>query len=181
LGLDSDQISERLSGDLKKYGRFTYFFGIIIALASSCLDQVSYFIIRSVGTQVPSSIFPFAVGLFVTIIMSVYCPLNYLLQESNEGKDSWDALGVALCGTTVGWLAVELIVIGLRMSKSALASYAEQCGVIVPFIFDAIALQRPFLKTDWVAVSLIVILEAAMAARSIRRKGDELKEVEHHD
>jgi hypothetical protein len=34
------------------------------------------------------------------------------------------------------------MVIGLRISKSALASYAEAFGVIVPFTFDAIYFGR---------------------------------------
>ena len=48
LGLDVAAITERLNEDEKEYA--FYYFGIIIALASSALDTVTYFIIRSVGT-----------------------------------------------------------------------------------------------------------------------------------
>lgn len=64
--------------------------------------------------------------------------------------------------------------LGLLMSKSALASYAEQVGVVVPFVFDALELGRPFLKTDWIAVIIIIILEIVMAMRSLRKKGEEI-------
>ena len=93
---------------------------------------------------------------------------------SGVQKDPMNALVLAAIGCVLGWLALEVMVIGLRMSKSALASYAEQVGVVVPFCFDAIALGRPFLKTDWIAVCLIMTLEVVMAMRSHRKKGEEI-------
>ena len=77
--------------------------------------------------------------------------LTALFSDSVEypfETESWRALLFAGIGSIIGWLALESMIIGLRMSKSALASYAEQIGVIVPFCFDALALGRTFLKTD---------------------------------
>jgi drug/metabolite transporter (DMT)-like permease len=116
-------------------------------------------------------------------MLSIYMIASYLFSpantESSELSDPPQALLLAFIGCVIGWLALEVMVIGLRMSKSALASYGEQVGVVVPFLFDAIALCRPFLKTDWIAVCLILTLEIIMAMQSLRKKGEEIgKEVE---
>lgn len=78
LGLDTDLVDKRLEVDQKKYGNFTYYFGIILALGSSALDGLTYFIIRSIGQDLPSSIIPFGSGLFTTTIFSIYMILNAL-------------------------------------------------------------------------------------------------------
>ena len=89
LGLDVSNITTRLASDEKEYSY--YYFGIIIALASSALDTVTYFIIRSVGTQIPKAIFPFISGLFSTTCMMIYCfvyePLDwwYFFTPAEDG------------------------------------------------------------------------------------------------
>ena len=78
------------------------------------------------------------------------------------------ALLYAFLGCILGWIATELLTIGVKISKSALAAYAEQVGVVVPFCFDSLILGRLFLKTDLIAVVLIVTLQVVMAFHSLR-------------
>ena len=115
---------------------------------------------------------PFSSGLFISTVMSVYIAISSILGEKKESP--WDSIGFAICGSIMGWIAMELFVIGLRMSKSALASYADSCGILVPFMFDAIALKRPILKTDWIAITLIISLQITMATRALRKKQEEI-------
>ena len=133
-----------------------YYFGIVIALTSSAIDVFTYFIIRKIGTRVPSSLFPFVSGSTIAIVLAVYMsffePAIYMTPLQKE------AITLAFIGTFFGWIALEMMIIGLRMSKSALASYGEQCGVTVTFTFDAVYFGREFLKTDWIAISLILSL-----------------------
>lgn len=137
--------------------------------------------------------YPFASGLFTLTTMCIYFLLTGFISLVNpqdnvgavatsSGEDPLQptanppfAILLAFIGCTIGWMAVEFMALGLLMSKSALASYAEQAGVIVPFCFDALALGRPFLKTDWLAVFIILILEVIMAMRSIRKRGEAMK------
>jgi hypothetical protein len=51
------------------------------------------------------------------------------------------------------------MVIGLRISKSALASYAEQVGIVVPYTFDIFYFKRQFLLTDAIGLLLILTLQ----------------------
>ena len=67
------------------------------------------------------------------------------------------------------------MIIGLRMSKSALASYAEQVGIVVPFTFDVFVLNREFLKTDAIGLGLIVFLQAYQAYKSTVNAKEEIK------
>ena len=46
MGIDQDEIAQRLESDLKEQGAYTYYFGIVIALVSAFLDTVGYFLIR---------------------------------------------------------------------------------------------------------------------------------------
>lgn len=149
------------------------------------MDGLTYFIIRTIGQDLPSSIIPFGSGLFTTTMLSIYMIVSNLFfpsnPESTEEVDPPIALLLAFIGCVIGWLALEFMVIGLRMSKSALASYGEQVGVVVPFLFDYIAFCRPFLKTDWIAVCLILTLEIIMATQSLRKKGEEIGKEEESD
>lgn len=55
-------------------------------------------------------------------------------------------------------MALEFMVIGLGISKSALASYGEMAGITVPFTFDIFVLQREFLTSDGLGLTLIIVL-----------------------
>lgn len=79
LGLDSEGIEARLATEQRKYGAFTYYFGIIIALCSSVLDCFGYFIIRTIGSELPTSMYPFGSGLFTGTLMSIYYLFNNLV------------------------------------------------------------------------------------------------------
>lgn len=88
-----------------------------------------------------------------------------------------EAITLAFIGTFFGWVALETMIIGLRMSKSALASYGEQCGVTVTFTFDALYFGREFLKTDWIAITLILSLQMFQAWKSAQKAGDDISTV----
>lgn len=115
---------------------------------------------------------PFSSGLFISTVMGVYLCISSMLGYKKESP--WDSIVFAICGSVMGWIAMELFVIGLRMSKSALASYADSCGILIPFMFDAIALKRPILKTDWIALTLIISLQVMMATRALRKKKEDV-------
>lgn len=42
-----------------------------------------------------------------------------------EDNDYKQAIGYAILGATSGWMAIETMIFGIRISKSAIASYAE--------------------------------------------------------
>lgn len=65
-----------------------------------------------------------------------------------------------------GWLGLELIVIGVNISKSAVASYGEMVGIVVPFLFDMAVLNRTFVTTDLIGLLLIVLLQLLRAFNS---------------
>jgi hypothetical protein len=50
------------------------------------------------------------------------------------------------------------MVIGLNISKSALASYGEMMGITVPFIIDGFVFGRTFVSTDFIGLALIIVL-----------------------
>uniref|UniRef100_A0A7S3FUH1 Uncharacterized protein n=1 Tax=Strombidium rassoulzadegani TaxID=1082188 RepID=A0A7S3FUH1_9SPIT len=194
LDLDAEEINKRLGQDLQKYN--FYFLGITLALTSSALDVVTYYIIRKVGMKIPSQIIPFISGTFTSTAIIIFClftqPFDFgyfvrdiceasypeLSQEqlgelTMERERYKEAVMLACVGCVGGWIAIECMIMGLRISKSALASYAEQVGIVVPFTFDTFILQRDFLKTDGVGLSLIVILQGYQAYRStIQSKGE---------
>ena len=72
------EIQSRLTAETKV--NIYYYLGITIALASSALDVVTYFIIRKVGLTIPKSIFPFISGIVATTLLMVYCALYEPLQ-----------------------------------------------------------------------------------------------------
>jgi len=49
--------------------------------------------------------------------------------------------------------------IGLRISKSAIASYGEMVGITVPFLFDGLFLGRKFLAIDALGLTFIITLQ----------------------
>jgi len=55
------------------------------------------------------------------------------------------------------------------MTKSALASYAEESGIVVPLIIDFTLLGRQFLTTDGIGIILLVTLQSYMAYKSTKR------------
>ena len=57
------------------------------------------------------------------------------------------------------------MIIGIRISKSAIASYGEMAGVTIPFMFDAFVLGRQFLTIDAIGVALIIIVQTYMAVQ----------------
>jgi hypothetical protein len=65
-----------------------------------------------------------------------------------------------IAGSVVGWMAIEFMILGARMSKSAIASYAEQTGLVPPFLFDYLVLDRKFLVTDGIGITLLVSLQS---------------------
>ena len=73
MGVDSTAIQSRLTDETKASA--LYYFGIIIALSSSALDVVTYFIIRKVGNTIPKAIFPFISGIVATTLIMIYCAI----------------------------------------------------------------------------------------------------------
>jgi len=72
-------------------------------------------------------------------------------------------------------MALEFMVIGLGISKSALASYGEMAGITVPFTFDILVLNREFLATDGLGLTFIVVLQCFNAYKSIKKAEEEAK------
>lgn len=143
-----------------------YYLGIVIALCSAALDTVLYFIIRKIGNQIPKSLYPFLCGIYTTFIMLVftefYDPLDWFFffkaDYSDEDLKYRTALLLSLIGCVISWFALEFMVIGLRISKSALASYGEMVGITVPFIYDGLFMGRSFLSIDALGLTLIIAL-----------------------
>ena len=73
MGIDATAIQSRLSDDTKDH--IYYYFGISIALGSSAIDVVTYFLIRKVGTTIPKAIFPFISGIIATTLIMIYCAI----------------------------------------------------------------------------------------------------------
>ena len=69
MGLDSEAIETRF----KNESHGNYFLGILIALISSALDVVTYFIIRKLGNNIPSSIIVYCSGLITALNITIYC------------------------------------------------------------------------------------------------------------
>lgn len=201
-GIDSEAISERLSIETKQ--NTYYYFAIAIAFTSSAMDVVTYFIIRKIGDQIPKAMFPFVSGLLNTTMMLIYIqiyePLDFSSfmgstaapaagESTQELKpdttsDYQTAIGLAFVAAFFGWMGLELMVVGLNYSKSALASYGEMMGVTVPFLVDGLVFGRQFVLTDFIGLSLILLLQLYRAFKSMkeaaieeeRKKADKLLE-----
>ena len=82
---------------------------------------------------------------------------------SEADRQYKQAIILSVCGCFFGWVALEFMIIGLRISKSAVASYGEMAGLTIPFIFDALVLGRKFLSIDAIGVLLIIAVQAYIA------------------
>lgn len=191
LGIDSAAIQARLEEETKV--NLFYFLGIILALSSSALDVVTYFIIRKVGNTIPKALFPFISGGFSSTMMliyiSIYDPLEwgYFFRSTPSGpdialdtkdQDYTTAIQLSILGCFFGWIGLEFMVIGLNISKSALASYGEMAGITVPFIFDGLVMGREFVTTDFLGLLLIILLQIFRAIRSMKESEEETKKKE---
>ena len=67
-------------------------------------------------------------------------------------------VGFGVIAGIVSFAAVTCLVIGSHMTKSAIASYCEMCGLLVPFVFDALYFKRKVLYTDGIACTLLIVL-----------------------
>jgi len=97
--------------------------GVLLALLSSALDSCTYYIIRYVGGNLPKALIPFMSGLFTTIFAFIYCLIYEPFDTNLSNIDDtykW-ALIYGSLGSLMGWFALNFLVIGLRISKSALA------------------------------------------------------------
>ena len=100
----------------------------------------------------------------MVIYSAIYEPLDwfFLFRDDTCEADTLyrKALLLSLCGCVLGWIALEFMVIGLQISKSAIASYGEMVGITVPFIFDGLFLGRQFLSIDALGLTFIITLQA---------------------
>lgn len=199
-GIDSEAIQDRLTQETKE--NTYYYFAIGIAFTSSALDVVTYFIIRKVGDSIPKAMYPFASGLLNTTMMliyiSIYEPFDFSYfstpdpaatpageaKELQPSSDYQAAIQLAFLAAFFGWMGLELMVVGLNYSKSALASYGEMMGVTVPFLVDGLVFGRQFVLTDYIGLALILVLQMYRAFKSMKeaaveeesRKADKLLE-----
>jgi len=72
-------------------------------------------------------------------------------------------------------MGLELMVIGLQCSKSALASYGEMAGITIPFTFDGFYFDRTFVTTDFLGLGLIIILQMANGYKCVKQAEEALK------
>ena len=176
MNIDSDEIQKRLGKELKEYDH--YFLGIVLALGSSALDQCTYYIIRFIGEGIPKSLFPFISGIYTTTILLVYTqvtqPLDFGFflrpaaadpEHAFADQEYKQAILLSLVGCTFGWIALEFMIIGLRISKSAVASYGEMAGLTIPFLCDAFIFGRQFLAIDALGVVLIIGVQGFLAVQ----------------
>lgn len=156
LGLQSDDLNQRYAKDNKKYNH--YHLGLILAFCSSFLDVLTMFMVRKIGFNIPKGIVPFVSGVYTTTLMVIYCsffdPLDFGLfprlmglspqtpEQVPVDQKSLKAIQFGLIGGFFGWLGIDFMAIGVQMSKSALSSYAEQTGIILPFLFDIFYFKR---------------------------------------
>mgnify|MGYP006114563743 CR=1 FL=1 len=179
LGLGTNEIKERLSADTKT-NKF-YYVGICLALFSAAMDTCTYFIIRKIGTTIPKAIIPFIGGCITTFYMFVYIsytdPLDFGFyfkhDPSAEDLKYRNAIFLAFIGALCAWVAFECMIIGLQISKSALASYGEMTGITVPFLFDIFYFGRKFLTIDAMGLSLIVVLQVYNAIKKQKEAAEE--------
>jgi drug/metabolite transporter (DMT)-like permease len=161
LGIQSSQIEARLEGDMGKYHH--YFMGISLALVSSAIDIVSYYLIRKEGPNIPTQLIPYTTGLLSVFLMLPYfttfhpVDLCYFLRDFStdssltseqvraleiERADYFIGSVYLVMGCIMAWMAFEVMIRGVLISKSAIASYAEQIGVVVPFAYDTLVCSR---------------------------------------
>ena len=131
LGVEKEAIGERYAEDMGKYKY--YGIALIMALSSSFLDVATVYIIRHIGTDLPSAIIPFLSGLTALVVVGIYCmifePFSFSYYDQvyfhvmNPGYKT--GIVYAFIGSFFGYLAIEFMIIGCRITKSALATNAE--------------------------------------------------------
>ena len=96
LGIQKDEIEERLEEDEGKYTEFYYFLGIILALLSSFLDVLTMFVIRKLGEKVPPSLFAFISGICSSSCFLLYIiffdpfEMSYFTKDLSSDQDALD-------------------------------------------------------------------------------------------
>ena len=163
MGIQQTDIEARLTLDQKKYN--FYYLGIFFDLAASALDVATTFIVRQLGAKISPAIIPFMSGIFSTLIAILYCTVfdpffqSTSFDSQTYTNEQWYiSVFYGILGGLFGWLAIECLILGARMSKSAIASYAEQIGFVPPFVFDFLVLKRKFLITDFIGLFILVSL-----------------------
>ena len=144
------------------------------------------FMVRKIGFTIPKGIVPFVSGVHTTTLMLLYCsvyePIDFglipraLFSSKELPADDSKALLAIFYGFLAGifgWLAIDFMTIGVRISKSAISSYAEQTGIVLPFLFDIFFFGRQMLLTDALGLTLIVILQSYQAYLSMQEAGKE--------
>lgn len=170
LHLDKDGVQTRLSEEISKYGKVTYYAGILVGLGAIFMDQVTHFIIRTMGakTKLPPSLVTFFQGLTISTVTFVYL----IIWERHEVANmKLDAFFFAFLAALTSWLAQECLVLGVTVSKSALATYGFQSGIVVPVVYDAfIAKTHPLYIVDSIGLLLIIILQIFNIVKSLMKK-----------
>ena len=136
------------------------------------------YMVRAIGFQIPKGIVPFVSGLFTCTLMMIYTtlfdPLDYGLisralgissiksspEQAKVDSEALLAIKFGCIAGFFGWLGIDFMTIGVRISKSALAQYAEQTGIIFPFLFDIFFFGRKLLGTDAIGLFLIIFLQS---------------------
>lgn len=97
--------------------------------------------------------------------MSVYCAFFDRTEWNAHTNET--AFYYSFIASFFGWVALECLINGAMVTKSALAKNAELCGVIVPYAFDVFWLGRQFLNTDALGLVLIILLQVYQAWSSM--------------
>ena len=83
----------------------------------------------------------------------------------------FDAFAFGFIASLISWLAQECLVLGVTVSKSALATYGFQSGLVVPVVYDAfITKTHPLLFIDSIGLTLIIILQIFNIVKSLLKK-----------
>ena len=180
MHISNTDIDERLSGDIKEYGATYYYVGIAIAFTSTAMDMFTNFVIRSIGYQMPGVLVPYVMGLVSTVFNLVYSLIwePFDITFKTTSSDYIMGIGFAIIGGLMGFLAILSLTHGLAITKSALASYGEMSGIIVPFFVDCFYFDRQFLAIDAIACSIIISVQIFQAYKSIQKKGKDISEGE---
>jgi hypothetical protein len=82
----------------------------------------SYYVIRKEGAGIPTQLIPFTTGLFQFLLMSPYMAYRFIDEdEVSRLNEEWRQYLWLGGGCLIGWLAFQLMIAGVIISKSALA------------------------------------------------------------